>query len=532
MAAPGDCRVSASVAQNWLRLAVYDAIPRPRVPLLPELLADAPLRDYQHALMRRAALAMLAGYRRILVQLPTGGGKTEMAKAAVRSALLQLMRAYFLVHRKELIDQTSASFERSGIPHGFIASGRPFDPTAAAVLAGVQTLVNRLDSIQAPDLAIVDEAHHAVAASWDDILQAFEDDGSFILALTATPERLDGSGLDEHFDLLLCGPTVAELIDDAYLSHFNYYAPPPELMPDFAGVASQAGDFNRSQAAERMDKPHLVGDIVDHYLRLCPGEPGIFFAQSIEHSKHVVEAFRSRGVSAAHVDGTSKDREDSVNGLKRGDVKLLSNVDLFGEGFDLPGIVYVGLGRRTKSLSLYMQMCGRSFRPMYAPGMPLDDVTQRLAAIAAGAKAGGAIICDHAGNAFQHGLPDEEREWTLKGREKGKSNGPSDAMPVRQCISCYRISPSSMAICPGCQTEFPVQVRRALVQKEGKLEKLERVAREKEDAQKRRLEEKKCRTWADFFALAERRGKGPNEAQAWASLRMRVRKQAASRWSR
>jgi len=518
----------SGLARNWLLLSIVDGLPHLRLPLRDDLISPAPLRDYQFDLLYRAAAAMRAGHRRVLLQLPTGGGKTEMAKAAARSAVEQAMRAHFLVHRKELIDQTSRSFWRSHLAHGFVATGRPFDPEASALLAGIQTLVNRLDQVPPPNLAIIDEAHHATAATWSQALDWYGDNDAYVLGLTATPERLDGAGLDGHFDTLICGPSVAELIADGYLSEFNYYAP---SIPDLKGIKTTAGDFARGEVADLMDKPKLVGDIVDHYLQLAPGAPGIFFAASIAHSQHIAAAFNAAGVPAAHVDGSSKDRDSIVDRFRAGELKMMTNVDLFGEGFDVPGIVYCGLGRPTKSLSLFMQQCGRAFRPIYAEGLPLDTREQRFAAIAAGRKAGGAIICDHAGNAFRHGLPDDEREWSLAGKAGRKSEGSvsDDAMPVRQCLVCYRVSPSTLSICPGCESEFPRQERK-MAHEAGQLTKLERDQLRKDESLRKQREEKACRNHEDFVQLA--RDRGYEDPEAWASVRIKARATARRKWSR
>lgn len=492
--------MDTQTALDFLRLSLLGGINAPIGPLPIDAyhIRQRRLRDYQEAMILRAADYMRVGIRRILLQLATGAGKTVMAAAMQGSAASVGLTSEFIVHRKELIDQTSDTFTRFGIRHGFIAAGREFMEHPDVTIAGVQTLVNRLDGLLPPNLVVIDECHHATAASWQRVLEAYSE--SFVIGLTATPERLDGRGLDDHFDLMIQGPPVAELIARGFLSEFDYYAPG---QPDLTGIHTTAGDFNRGEVAELMDKPRLIGDVVEHYGRLASGEQGIVFAASREHSRHMAEAFVASGTPAAHVDGAMPDRERAriVGAFRRGEIRVMTNVDLFGEGFDVPGIVYCGLARPTKSLALHMQQAGRALRVF--DGKPR------------------AIVCDHAGNALRHGLPDDEREWTLKGRAaRQRASGPDDALPVRQCKVCFRVSPSTAEECPGCGTEFPVQVRQ-LEQRDGELTKIEREQLKIDRRLQRQAEQRECKTPEDFRHLAERRGY--DNPRGWAKVQWKLR---------
>lgn len=463
------------------------------------------VHDFQLDLLLRLVAAIAQGYTRILLQLPTGGGKTHLAKALLGGADL----AQFIVHRKELIEQTSTAFTSSGIAHGFVASDKPLDLDASVLLCGIATLAKRLGVVLPPNLAVWDECHHLGAATWIDVMNAYPDD-TIHVGLTATPERLDGQGLGKAFQIMLCGPTTAELIARGFLSPYDYYAP---SLPDMTGVTTEG------QAEAVMDRPELIGDMVEHYLRLAKGQPGIVFAHSIEHSRHLVDAYRGNGVRAAHIDGemSTKERE-RIDGMFRDrEIEILSNCALLGEGYDVPGVVYVGLGRRTQSVSLFLQMAGRALRT--APGKDR------------------AIICDHAANAFTHGLPDDEREWSLEGRTKKKPGAVNDdADPVRQCMDCYRVYPSTLKACPGCGATMSTTPRE-IKQREGELVRLEkealkaRIAEEKKRAAAaRKTEEKACQSEADFRALAVARGY--DNPRAWATRQIGMRAQYAARFRR
>lgn len=456
-------------------------------------------RPFQAALLDRARQAIRDGARRILLQLPTGGGKTFIASYIMRGMVARERTPWFLVHRKELLEQTSETFDKVGLPHGWIARGRAPDRTAPAHLVGVQYLSRRLKDYDAPDALIIDEAHHAVAGQWGTVLDHYK--GALQLGLSATPERLDGRGLGDRFDVLIQGPSVAQLIADGFLSPYRYFAPG---QPDLTGIRTRGGDYARDELADVMGDADLIGDAVQHYRELADGEQGITFGVDRAHSAAIADAFNRAGIAAAHIDGTMSDlqRARIVGAFRAGELKIMCNVDLFGEGFDVPGIVYLGMFRPTKSLGLCMQQWGRSLRIME------------------GKEA--AIICDHAGNAFTHGLPDDPRTWSLQGRTKAKRA--SDAMAIHQCPICYQVTPSQRVKCP-CGYVFTAR-QRPLAWEDGHLFELrpdERKVQEKQDkAAARKREERACTTFNDFYDLALARGYA--SPHKWAQMQLGLRR--------
>ena len=491
----------------WSAATLLPQIHQHSIPIQEDLLPVHILRDYQYEMLAEAAYWMRMGYRRILLVLPTGGGKTVIASSLFQSARALGHTSQFIVHRRELIKQTSETFTKAGLTHGFIASGMPMDFDTGLTLAGIQTLANRLDLVLPPNLAVVDECHHASASTWADTLNSYS---GYIIGLTATPERLDGKGLDQHFDVMVVGPSVAELIEWGYLSPFDYYAP---SVPDMSGVRTTAGDYSRDATADIMDKPVLIGDTVEHYLKVAKGEPGIVFAVNREHSRHITDAFNSAGVRAVHVDGSmsDKERERCDAAFRARDVDIMLNVDLFGEGYDVPGLVYCGMARPTKSLGLFKQQAGRPLRIF--PGKTK------------------AIINDHAGNVFHHGLPDADVEWSLQGKKgrKTASGVNDDACPVRQCKVCYRVERSVVKVCSGCGTEFPVS-QREIEQREGELAKIEAAERKKKEARLRKLEERQAKSYDTLKMLAESRGY--DNPAGWARMKMKFRQNSRARFGR
>ncbi len=392
------------------------------------------LRPYQQALIDGGRNAYRDRVRSVLFNLPTGGGKTVTASTIVHGAAQKQNVVWWLCHRRELVAQASQTFHALGIPHGTVQAGHVSNPQALVQVGSIQTVAKRLRELPEPALIVFDECHHIGAASWSDIFNAYP--RAKVLGLTATPWRLDGQGLGRWFEVMIEGPTVAELIENGSLCRYRLFAP---ATPDLSGVGTTAGDYQRGALAKAMDKPQIVGDAIGHYLKLCPGKRAVAFAAGVENSKHIVAQFIAAGIRAEHVDGgmTADERDAAVDRFRRGETLVLSNADLFGEGFDVPAIEAAILLRPTKSLSLYLQQVGRALRPC-------EGKTE-------------AIILDHAGNSLIHGLPDDVREWSLEDREKKSRAAPSE-VPIKQCSECffvYRPAPK----CPQCGHVAEVKAR-------------------------------------------------------------------------
>lgn len=469
------------------------------IPIHPALMLGAGLRDYQMLVALKVARLMREGYRRILVVMPTGAGKTRLAAAMMLSTIGVGLTGEFQVHRKELIKQTSGAFTGLGVDHGFIASGRPFDPDQGVTIAGVQTLVKRLGLVVPANFVVVDECHLVLANTYSSILQAYGPD-TYIVGLTATPQRLDGQGLGEHFDIIVEGPTVAELIARGYLCPYVYLAPD---VPDLEGV-----DADSAAAAKRVDKPQVIGNIVKTYMENGRGMQGLMFGASVEHSRHLATAFTAAGIPAMHVDGdTPTDERDRFDEeFRSGKIRIGCCKNLFSAGYDVPNVGYVGICGPGKSLVDHLQRCGRAFRP--ADGKEY------------------AVIADHAGNALPSwlggrglGLPDDDREWTLEGRAKAASA--KDWTTITTCMECFLVYPSAKPACPRCASDRVMQPREVRVA-EGKMSKLDREALKKAAAVKRKEEERACRSFDEFVSLA--RARGYEFPKHWAKKQCQLRR--------
>lgn len=438
-------------------------------------------------------------HRSVMGQAATGFGKTVVSAYIAQAASAKGNRVIFSVHRQDLITQTAKTFHQFGIRHGYIAAGLPYDNTALVHIASIDTLRNRMAMVQVPDLFVIDEAHLAMAAGWQKVTDYFKSKGARVLGNSATPSRLDGKPLLDLFDTMVCGPSVRWLMDNGYLSDYRYFAP---NMPDLSGVRTKMGDFDKAQLANEMDKPKLTGDVVEHYIKIANGTRTLAFCTNIAHSQHTAAAFNASGIPAHHIDGGTprQERKRIIKAFADGEYKVLTNVELITTGFDLSAQVDMDvpietciLIRPTQSLALHLQMVGRALRRKPYP----------------------AIIIDHAGNSMRHGFPDDEREWTLAGKQKG-SKGPADngPPPPITCDKCFnQVRRPAPPACPHCGKLFKADAKPVEVA-EGELREL--TAADKRAIRARLVQEQAdAKTLGELVALAQKRGYKSPQQWAW-----------------
>lgn len=451
------------------------------------------LRPYQTRLYDGLLREARAGHKAILAVLPTGGGKTVVASALMDNARAKGKSAWFICHRDFLIAQTAGTMKQFGLTHGYIAAGYP-EGVVPMMCVSVDTLRSRLHRTTVrPDLMIWDEAHHARAESW---LKVWDWAGTSVthVGLTATPQRLDGAGLGVipgkpgGFTAMVEGPTTAELMRLGQLSGYRAFAPGT---PDLSGVRTVGGDYDAHQLSEAVERSVIVGDVVDHWKRHAPGRKSVYFAVNISFSKRLAEAFEDGGVPALHIDGNtpSIERVAAARALAEGRIQVLVNVALMGEGFDLAAVAgmdcnveCVGLVRPTQSLALHLQQIGRGLRPKRQP----------------------CIILDHAGNVMKHGLPDDERFWSLDGRKKG----PPRKTTVKTCEVCLGVSPINATVCVCCGAPFLVKGRDGPDHVDGTLVEID----PKERARRMRDEVAAAPTLDALKAIGAKRGYKPGWA--------------------
>lgn len=459
------------------------------------------LRPFQVDVKNGIYQAWQEGARCVMPVVPTGGGKTVIVGEVINEFDAPTAAT---AHRQELVGQISTALAREGIRHAVLAPkaviksivaahvetvGRNFiNPNSHVKVAGVDTLIrmsaNSDPWFKAVRLCVQDEGHHVLQTNkWGAAYRMFP--GAYGLFPTATPHRADGRGLgsnaDGYVDRLVFGPSMRRLIDMGYLTDYRVVCPEPSVDLTNVAVSEATGDFNQDQVRKAVHRsPRLVGDVVREYLKWASGKLGVTFAVDVESATEIARAFNEAGVPAAVVSAKTPDdlRRSILRRFRNRELLQLVNVDLFGEGFDLPAIEVVSMARPTQSYSLYAQQFGRALRLMISDILSAAWGTytdaQRLAFIAASSKPK-AIIIDHVGNIERHHLPDRPRNWSLDRREKRSRSLLTDAIPLRICPSetCAQPYERTHKCCPYCGYYPEPATRSSIVAVDGDLTELD-----------------------------------------------------------
>lgn len=466
------------------------------------------LRDYQIKLKQDIYDHWSAGFRNVVAVSPTGSGKAmTLCTLAQELAHQHGMPTAIKVHRQELVEQLCMTLAQLGIYHNIIAQkntilgiiqaqrkeyGKSFyEHRSPITVISVDTLVARADKYKTwaeqVRVWILDEAAHQLKTNkWGRAADMFPN--ALGVGFTATPQRLDKKGLGRHafglFDAMIMGPTVRWLISQGYLASYRIAVPESDYRQYLKDSGNDSTDYTQQARNYASMHSHIVGDVIESYKRHLSGKQAILFADSIEAGEKYENAFLEAGISAKLLTGDTPaaERRKGVNDFRDRKIKVLINVDLFDEGFDVPGVDGVIMARPTKSIGKFLQCCGRALRPVYAKGFDLSTAEGRIAAQKAGPKPY-AVIIDHVGNiAFGrkagHGLPDKIRQWTLD----NIVNRRDTVNLLRICMNVKCNSPFDRALdaCPNCGcTDKPYRSsgekspREALIEVDGDMELLD-----------------------------------------------------------
>lgn len=413
------------------------------------------LRDYQQAAIECVRELFHQGRRRVCCVLPCGTGKTALFAYMARRHVLthKGAKVLFLVHRRELVQQTLNTFARFSIPMDGIQ------------VSMAQTVTRHLEDQERPTFIVADELHHYTSFTFRRILDAFD---CPMVGLTATPARMDGTGLGEICDAMYVGPDPDWFIDEGYLARYDYYAPKINMYD--AEWMPKGQDYDQQDAADKLDKIGIYGDL-EKYLDM--GRKTIVYAPTVAMSRKIAGEI---GPYARHFDGDTpkQERDETMQMFREGKIRVLCNCDLIGEGVDVPDCDCVMLLRPTKSTALYIQQSMRCLRPC-------------------GDKR--AVIYDFVGNVFRHGMPTQHRDWTLEGRVRPVRH--AEEAGVRQCMQCFRVYPGNARICPYCGHDNGKTKAELQQEKEAQLELITEL---------RRDERKKAWTFEQLVEIGRRRG--------------------------
>lgn len=420
------------------------------------------LRPYQTKGVNDLRRSIASGHRSPCLVLPTGAGKTILARDLIQSAVAKGKQVLFLAPRRELIFQCAEKLTRAGVNHSILMAGEPMNRFAPVQVASVPTLharAVRSKRMDCPDaaLVVIDESHLALGSMTLEVLAQYPN--AVKVGLTATPCRKDGRGLGEVFDDLVLGPSVAELTALGHLVPARYFVP---SRPDLKGIKIQAGDYNQKQLGDRMDNKTLIGDVLTNWLRIASDRKTVIFTVNVAHSLHIEQVFRDAGISIAHLDADTpnEERKEVLRKLRDGEIRVVTNCQILGLGWDEPSISACVLACPTKSLVKYLQAAGRVLRPS--------------------AGKTDCIILDHGGCVEEFGRVDDPHDWSLDGnttvRERDAKKKDKKAPKDIVCEKCSNVFRSSN-VCPACGWVMPTHKADAMLTIDDDLAELKGPAR-------------------------------------------------------
>ena len=383
------------------------------------------LRDYQLEAVEKLRDAVRGGARRICVVAPTGAGKTILFAFVASQRIARGGRVLVVAHRRELVRQASRHLAANGLTEArvFLGGSSLGSQDAPVAIAAVQTLAapRWADRCPPADLVIWDECHHITCESFRTVLDRYPD--AIHLGFTATPERHDHTPLGDVFESMVVVSSIRELTERGWLVPCVVWAPPS-------------------------DRQQLADDPADAYLEHGQGKRAIVFCANVHHSKSTAARLQSEGVAAEHVDGSmgQRARDETLARFAAGRTQVITNVSLITEGFDVPACKCIVIARGCDSAALYLQAIGRALRP--EPGEPH------------------ALLIDLRGAVHKHGMPDDDREFSLDG---DAIRSTADKAPaIRQCLVCGRVF-RARPTCPHCGAAVPEPkdpaIRREILQR-------------------------------------------------------------------
>ena len=415
---------------------------------------------------------------------------TTITCGIIKLSAMRGSLSMFMAPRRELLRQTADHLIDCDVKYSFIAAGM------GEQMAGSECLVVSKDTlhhravrrskipIPTTNVLAVDEAHLSLAPKFIALLLEIEkaNPGMITLGLSATPGRADGKGLGDFWETIVTAAGYEELRELGFLVPARVFL---GYAPDMKGVRSIDWE---SEAAKRVDKPKLVGDIVENWLRYASDRKTFVFGATQSHATHLRDEFLKAGIRAAHVDDTTppEERAQAFSDLRTGEIQVLTNVEICTYGIDVPEVSCVVLASPCRSLVRYRQRCGRALRPFEGK----QDC----------------IVLDHAGGVVMHGFPDEDIEWPLEKsrsidqeyQKKRNEGGTKEPIICTACGCAY----SGMPVCPNCGSRQARQGRAIAVERG----LLKEIKREKRKIVVNSFEQKQ-KYWNQCLAIMARKGR-------------------------
>lgn len=392
------------------------------------------LRPYQIQAEQSLRAGFLRGFNSQLLVVPTGGGKTVIFTTLAKKTIAKARKVMIVCDRKELIGQALDNLKRLGLDPTIIAPGYK-QALNNCYIASMDTLRRR--DLPDVDLIIIDEAHKQ---TFDSLIERYREQGGkqpLIIGATATPVRTGvQNSLHLFYQNIVEPTTINALLYQEYLVPCRTFA----AKIDLSEVKMTGGDYNNAALYKEFDKQRLYEGLVSHWERFAKGKKTLIFNVNVAHSIKTMEALTAAGYSARHLDGKTPtaERREILAAFKRGDFQILSNCSVLTTGYDEPSIEVIIVNRATKSLPLWLQMCGRGSR-IFKGKLNF-------------------IVIDMGANCYEHGLWEDARTWNLVKKRRSSSG----VAPVKLCEACEGMNPVSARVCKECGEPFKIAAKKLL----------------------------------------------------------------------